>query len=179
MLKKSKKMCPHCAKCKKCTRAAPNAKNTAHAEKSKKCRIFVRRTIAFSPWCTKTSANHMEHYILRILRCIKHDSNASTKKTLREFGIQAFQHATTERCCARVFNARNKEILLNRDVHGNGKCGILISLVGFPWKWESNHVNYNGNRTGMGIAQMGMETLIINVFTFSHNLSSKIFILPH
>ena len=29
---------------------------------------------------------------------------------------------------------------------------------------------------GMGIAQMGMGTLIINVFLFSHNFLSKIYI---
>ena len=34
---------------KKCARIAQRAKNAAHAEKLKKCRIFVRRTIAFFP----------------------------------------------------------------------------------------------------------------------------------
>ena len=47
--KKIEKIRPYFAKCKKCARTAPNTKNAAHAEKPKKCGIFVRRTTAFFP----------------------------------------------------------------------------------------------------------------------------------
>ena len=50
MLKKSKKIRPHCAKCKKNASALRQMpKYAAHAEESKKCGIFVRRSIAFFP----------------------------------------------------------------------------------------------------------------------------------
>ena len=28
------------------------------------------------------------------------------------------------------------DLLRSRDVHGNGKCGIPIPPVGFPWEWD-------------------------------------------
>ena len=28
-----------------------------------------------------------------------------------------------------------------RDVHGNGKCGISVPPVRFPWEWEPNCLN--------------------------------------
>ena len=31
--------------------------------------------------------------------------------------------------------------ITSRDVHWNGKYGIPIPLVGFPWEWEPNCVN--------------------------------------
>ena len=47
-----------------------------------------------------------------MLLCIKHDPNASLKKsTFTELGIRVFQHATAVRCCARVFHARQQGIL--------------------------------------------------------------------
>ena len=46
---KIEKMCPHFAKCKNALAMRKRPKNTAHAEKPKKCGIFVRRTIAFFP----------------------------------------------------------------------------------------------------------------------------------
>ena len=49
MLKKSKEMRPHYVKCKKCAPLRQMPKNAAHAEKLKKCWIFMRRTIVFFP----------------------------------------------------------------------------------------------------------------------------------
>ena len=37
----------------------------------------------------------------------------------------------------------------SRDVHGNGKCGIPIPPMGFPWEWTPNCLNkeeWDGNR---------------------------------
>ena len=46
--------------------------------------------------------------------------------------------------------------------------------VGFPKEWEPNYLEWtNRNGTGMGIAQMGMGTLINNVFPFSHTFPLK------
>ena len=41
-------------------------------------------------------------------------------------------------------------MVLNRDVHGNGECGIPIFSVEFPWEWEPYCLNLweldgNGN----------------------------------
>ena len=47
-----------------------------------------------------------------------------------------------------------------KDVYGNGKCGISIPPMGFPWEWKSTLLKL----MGMGIAQMRM--LIIKVFLF-------------
>ena len=46
-----------------------------------------------------------------------------------------------------------------------------------PWDSRGNGnqiAQTNGNGTGMGIAQMGMGTLVINVFPFSHNFPFQI-----
>ena len=62
----------------------------------------------------KTSADHMEHCILKMLRCIKHNPNVSIKKpTFTELVIRAFQRTIVVCCCVRVFNARQQEILQN------------------------------------------------------------------
>ena len=61
----------------------------------------------------------------------------------------------------------------SRDVHGNGNAGF----PSLPWDshGNGNQIAYtNGNEMGMGIAQMGMGTLLINVFPFRHNFPSKI-----
>ena len=50
---------------------------------------------------------------------------------------------------------------------------LPIPPVGFPRGWETN-AQTNGNKTEMGIAQVGMRTLIISVFPFSHNFPSEI-----
>ena len=55
-----------------------------------------------------------------------------------------------------------------------------IGHAGFPTLPRDSHENENqfvktkGNRTGMVITQMGMGTLIINMFPFSHKFPSKI-----
>ena len=56
---------------------------------------------------------------------------------------------------------------------GIGNAEFPSFRVEFPWEWEPNHLT-NGNGTEMGIAQMGIGTLIINLFPFSHNFFSNI-----
>ena len=64
--------------------------------------------------------------------------------------------------------------MYTRDVHGNGKCGIPIPPVGFPWEWESNYLNkweWDGNENSSDVNDR-IGTLIFNMFPFSYIMFS-------
>ena len=67
----------------------------------------------------KTSVDHKEHCILRILHCISKDPSACfLKTTFSQLGLQTFQHVTAVRCCVWILTAHQQNSLkdiLQRD----------------------------------------------------------------
>ena len=74
----------------------------------------------------KTSADFMDHSLLRALRHIVHDPKACfTGETCSLLGLRKFRHTTDVRCSVRIFNAIQRGTLV--DIICLGDCAVSRS----------------------------------------------------
>ena len=76
---------------------------------------FIKLRLDYCLLCGVICPKHQQttwNCILRMLRNIKHNLNASFKKfTFTELGIRVFKRAAAVHCCACVFDAHQREII--------------------------------------------------------------------